>query len=73
LAGKTLGRDFGNIAVAAPAGRDRIAPSKIFQWAQRAQSFLTSILGNGCIRLPKGMAQHFFDASREGTPVIVKE
>ena len=28
---------------------------------------------HGCIRLPKGMAQHFFDASREGTPVIVKE
>ena len=28
---------------------------------------------HGCIRLPKGMAEHFFDASREGTPVIVKE
>ena len=28
---------------------------------------------HGCIRLPKGMAQHFFDASREGTPVIVKQ
>jgi lipoprotein-anchoring transpeptidase ErfK/SrfK len=28
---------------------------------------------HGCIRLPKGMAEHFFDASREGTPVIVKD
>ena len=28
---------------------------------------------HGCIRLPKGMAEHFFDASREGTPVIVEE
>jgi lipoprotein-anchoring transpeptidase ErfK/SrfK len=28
---------------------------------------------HGCIRLPRGMAEHFFDASREGTPVIVKE
>ena len=28
---------------------------------------------HGCIRLPKGMAVHFFDASREGTAVIVKE
>ena len=28
---------------------------------------------HGCIRVPKGMAQHFFDASPEGTPVIVKE
>jgi len=28
---------------------------------------------HGCIRLPKGMAEHFFDGSREGTPVIVKE
>jgi lipoprotein-anchoring transpeptidase ErfK/SrfK len=28
---------------------------------------------HGCIRLPKGMAEHFFDASHEGTPVIVKE
>ena len=28
---------------------------------------------HGCIRLPKGMAEHFFDASPEGTPVFVKE
>ena len=28
---------------------------------------------HGCIRLPKGMAQHFFDASPEGTPMTVKE
>jgi hypothetical protein len=28
---------------------------------------------HGCIRLPKEMAEHFFDASREGTPVIVKD
>ena len=28
---------------------------------------------HGCIRLPKGMAEHFFDASSEGMPVIVKE
>ena len=28
---------------------------------------------HGCIRLPKGMAEHFFDAAGEGTPVIVKE
>src|SRR6266496_6737767 len=28
---------------------------------------------HGCIRLPKRMAQHFFDASPEGTTVIVKE
>jgi hypothetical protein len=27
---------------------------------------------HGCIRLPKGMAEHFFNAAREGTPVIVK-
>jgi L,D-transpeptidase catalytic domain len=28
---------------------------------------------HGCIRLPRGMAEHFFDAASEGTPVIVKE
>lgn len=28
---------------------------------------------HGCIRLPKGMAAHFFSAAHEGTPVIVKE
>jgi lipoprotein-anchoring transpeptidase ErfK/SrfK len=27
---------------------------------------------HGCIRLPKGMARHFFNASSVGTPVIVK-
>jgi lipoprotein-anchoring transpeptidase ErfK/SrfK len=27
---------------------------------------------HGCIRLPKGMARHFFNAAHEGTPVIVK-
>jgi lipoprotein-anchoring transpeptidase ErfK/SrfK len=26
-----------------------------------------------CIRLPRGMARHFFNAAREGTPVIVKK
>ena len=28
---------------------------------------------HGCIRLPKGMAEHFFNAATEGTSVIVKE
>lgn len=28
---------------------------------------------HGCIRMPKEMAEHFFDAADEGTPVIVKE
>jgi len=28
---------------------------------------------HGCIRLPRGMAEHFFDASPEGTPMTVKE
>jgi hypothetical protein len=28
---------------------------------------------HGCIRVPKGMARHFFEAAPEGTPVIVKE
>jgi len=28
---------------------------------------------HGCIRLPKGMAEHFFNAASEGTSVIVKE
>jgi L,D-transpeptidase-like protein len=28
---------------------------------------------HGCIRLPRGMAEHFFDASPEGTRVVVKE
>jgi L,D-transpeptidase catalytic domain len=28
---------------------------------------------HGCIRLPRGMAEHFFHAANEGTPVIVKE
>jgi hypothetical protein len=28
---------------------------------------------HGCIRLPRGMASHFFYAAPEGTPVIVKE
>lgn len=28
---------------------------------------------HGCIRLPQGMAKHFFNAAHEGTPVIVKE
>jgi hypothetical protein len=27
---------------------------------------------HGCIRLPKGMAEHFYNAAHEGTPVIVK-
>jgi lipoprotein-anchoring transpeptidase ErfK/SrfK len=28
---------------------------------------------HGCIRLPKGMAEHFFNAAPEGTSVVVKE
>ena len=28
---------------------------------------------HGCIRMPREMAQHFFDAAEEDTPVIVKE
>lgn len=28
---------------------------------------------HGCIRLPKGMAENFFNAAHEGTPVIVRE
>ena len=28
---------------------------------------------HGCIRLPKGMAEHFFTAAPEGTSVVVKE
>jgi L,D-transpeptidase catalytic domain len=28
---------------------------------------------HGCIRLPHGMAEHFFDNAPEGTPVIVKQ
>lgn len=28
---------------------------------------------HGCIRLPKGMAENFFNAAHEGTPVLVKE
>lgn len=28
---------------------------------------------HGCIRLPKGMANHFYNSAPEGTPVIVKE
>lgn len=28
---------------------------------------------HGCIRMPIGMVQHFFDAAEEGTPVIVRE
>jgi L,D-transpeptidase catalytic domain len=28
---------------------------------------------HGCIRLPRGMAEHFFDAVEEGTPIIVKD
>ena len=28
---------------------------------------------HGCIRLPKGMAEHFYDEVQEGTPIIVKE
>jgi lipoprotein-anchoring transpeptidase ErfK/SrfK len=28
---------------------------------------------HGCIRLPKGMAEHFFNAASEGTSVTVKE
>jgi len=28
---------------------------------------------HGCIRLPKGMAEHFFNAASVGTPVVVKE
>ena len=27
---------------------------------------------HGCIRLPRGMARHFYENAREGTPVIVK-
>ena len=27
---------------------------------------------HGCIRVPKGMAEHFFDAANEGTPILVK-
>src|SRR5206468_6138599 len=28
---------------------------------------------HGCVRLPKGMAEHFYNAADEGTPVSVKE
>ena len=28
---------------------------------------------HGCIRMPAEMAEHFYEASHEGTPVIVKE
>jgi lipoprotein-anchoring transpeptidase ErfK/SrfK len=28
---------------------------------------------HGCIRVPKGMAAHFFEAADEGTPIVVKE
>jgi lipoprotein-anchoring transpeptidase ErfK/SrfK len=28
---------------------------------------------HGCIRLPRGMAHHFFDAAPVGTPVVVKQ
>ncbi len=28
---------------------------------------------HGCIRMPREMARHFFDAAEEDTPVIVKE
>ena len=28
---------------------------------------------HGCIRLPKGMAEHFYNNAPQGTPVIVKE
>jgi lipoprotein-anchoring transpeptidase ErfK/SrfK len=28
---------------------------------------------HGCIRVPKGMAEHFFDAAPEGTSITVKE
>jgi lipoprotein-anchoring transpeptidase ErfK/SrfK len=28
---------------------------------------------HGCIRIPKGMAEHFFNAAHEGTPIIVKD
>ena len=27
---------------------------------------------HGCIRIPKGMAEHFFEAARIGTPIVVK-
>lgn len=27
---------------------------------------------HGCIRVPQGMAEHFYDAASEGTPIIVK-
>jgi lipoprotein-anchoring transpeptidase ErfK/SrfK len=28
---------------------------------------------HGCIRLPRGMAEHFYNSASEGTPVIVRE
>jgi lipoprotein-anchoring transpeptidase ErfK/SrfK len=28
---------------------------------------------HGCIRVPEGMAAHFFNAAHEGTPILVKE
>jgi lipoprotein-anchoring transpeptidase ErfK/SrfK len=28
---------------------------------------------HGCIRMPSDMAEHFFDAAEEGTPVVVEE
>jgi lipoprotein-anchoring transpeptidase ErfK/SrfK len=28
---------------------------------------------HGCIRLPRGMAEHFYNGVQEGTPLIVKE
>jgi lipoprotein-anchoring transpeptidase ErfK/SrfK len=28
---------------------------------------------HGCIRLPNEMAEHFYNAVQEGTPIIVKE
>jgi hypothetical protein len=40
---------------------------------KRSVKYIITAASHGCIRLPKGMAEHFFNASAEGTQVIVKE
>jgi lipoprotein-anchoring transpeptidase ErfK/SrfK len=37
------------------------------------ETIANRLMKAGCIRLQKEMAEHFFDASHEGTPVIEKE
>jgi lipoprotein-anchoring transpeptidase ErfK/SrfK len=79
--------DFGNVAKSnVDSRKDRRPPGSHFDGARMPYAMFFRggyamhqgyvppyAASHGCIRLPQGMAERFFDAAAYGTPVIVKE